>query len=116
ILLRQTLQTNNATAVALPVSSTIDPALTAVNFPTVRDLKPALITSQSVVSPYGLIPVPSEMSGTDAAAERTNGPSIENLVSTEKEGPSKPSSAPLPLLITTQNGFSADMLRPMSSK
>ena len=116
VLRRQTLQTSNTTAVSIPVSSTIDPTLTAANFPTVRDLKPALISSQSVINPYGLIPVPSEMSGTDAAMERGNGPSIENSVSNEKPGTLKANSEPLPLLITTQNGFSTDMLRPMSSK
>lgn len=116
IVVKQTLPASSVVAVTKAVSSTIDPQLTAVNFPTVRDLKPALISAQSVISPFGLIPTPSEMAVTEVAMPRASGPSIESSSTNEKSAASKSAGEPRPLLISAQNGFSADFLRPMSSK
>lgn len=108
--------TADVTAVTKPVSATIDAELTAVNDSPQRNQNPVFISGQGVVNTFGIIPLPSEMLFTESATDLRSGPSIENSLANDKARVAKPAAAPLPLLITPQNGFSADMLRPMSSK
>ncbi len=116
VVVKQTMPTGAVTAGTKPVGATIDAELTAVNDSPARNQDPVLITGQGVVNTFGIIPLPSEMLFTEAAPDLRSGPSIENSLANDKASVAKPAAAPLPLLITAQNGFSADMLRPMSSK
>ena len=99
-----------------PVAGTLDAALTAVNIPPARDPNPVLISGQRALNPLGIIPLPSEMLIAEVETKPASGPSIEASLANEKANTVKPSAAPLPLLITAQNGFSTDMLRPMSAR
>lgn len=86
---------------------------------------PVTVTSQAkfsreMLAPLARIPQPSEMSVSDAEiAPNTGGPSIESLpvndsekrtVNTNKRAESTP------VLITAQSGFSAEMLKPLSTR
>jgi len=107
----------NETPIAVPVKQDV-----AVNYnlhSTVADRAPVLIGGQTLYSPSMLMPLDIGPQPIDAVSSglvsSNNGPSAESLAFNEgsTEKPTS-SSAPLPLLVTAQYGFSMEMLKPMS--
>ena len=107
-----------------PASSSIDPALTAVNVSQTRAEAPAVINgqtafSQEMLRPLVTVPQPSEMLLSDAPIGSSGGPSIESSLTTENPVTATVSNRAAetrPVLITAQSIFSMDMLKPMSSR